>query len=539
MRTRPSSLLKANINRFIILIPVFFIIFTLFSTPVSYHSTLDSFSFNSGTATAEPAMVLAQDDVLENGEGTLLDVIGRYGLLWENADAHTAEVWRVRWSPDSTTIVSASMDGTAAVFNAVSGKMLFKLEGHEGIVRIAEYSPDGKRIATGSDDKTIKIWDSESGELLETWGGHNGAVLFLNWSYDGAKIVSCSGFDIAGVDTGLGSEIIVWDTDTGNELFSINYHQDDIMEVSFSPDGSMIASSADDREIGIWDADTGEQIKILTGSLSGVLTVQWSPDGTKLSSGSRYHWLRIWDSRTWEEIATYTDPTEHCIRTSSWSRDMTVLLTTGTGNEIVVWNPVDGTIIKQIPGPVTTRCAGDYIISVQFSPNNKYFAFGTSMAHSVMVYGLGGIGNSEPAPNAENVLITTTISITSNIALDGSSINEDTFEVYDSGGKLVTGTLIYHEDTFTIMFVPDEKLDYGNSYKVVLSGDVEDSSNKPLGLVYSFSFRTEPPPESGREYEKESISMNTLIKIGLSIIIIILIIVFVVVLQHRSKRFDW
>jgi dipeptidyl aminopeptidase/acylaminoacyl peptidase len=472
-------------------------------------------------------------------EQSLQDVISRYGLLWENADTHTAEVWRVRWSPDSARVVSASFDNTAAVFDAQTGKMLFKLEGHSDNVRLAEYSPDGTKIATGSDDKTIKVWDSGSGELLETWEGHDGAILFFNWSYDGSKLVSCSGYDIGGIDEGKGSEIIVWDTSSGEVLFRNRYHQDDIMEVSFSPDGSKFASSSDDREIGIWDAETGEQIKILTGSLSGILSVQWSPDGSLISTGSRYHWLRIWDTETWQEIAAYPEPTAHCIRTTSWSNDMTVILSTGTSNEIIIWDPKDGTVLRELPGPVTTRCAGDYIVSVKFSPDNKYFAFGTSMAHSVRVYGLGGIGASDPAPNAEKVLLTTKISITSNIPLDGTSINEDTLEVYSEYGELVDGTITYHETSFTILFVPSEQLEYNTVYHVRLSGNVEDNNDKPLGLPYTFAFRTELSPDTGKEFESEGISQDVYIKIGLGVIIIILIIVLFQVFQRRARRFEW
>jgi len=479
----------------------------------------------------------AQD--ADNGDLATLDVIGRYGMLWENADAHTAEVWRVRWSPDSTRIVSASFDKTAVVFDATTGKVLMRLEGHDDNVRIAEYSPDGTQIATASDDKTIRLWDAGTGEQTKILEGHNGAVLFLNWSYDGSKLVSCSGFDIGGIDEGKGSEIIVWDPVEGKELFRINHHKDDIFEVSFSPDGTMFASSSDDREIGVWDAETGEQIKILTGSLSGVLSVQWSPDGKYLSSGSRYHWLRIWDTATWQEIHAYADPTEHCIRTSSWSNDLTVVLSCGTGNEIVVWNPDDGAVLRQIPGPVTTRCAGDYIISVQFSPDNKYFAFGTSMGHSVRTYGLGGIGSSDPGANSEAVPITTKISVTSNVALDPESINQNNFEVYDRFGKLVEGALSYHESSMTVLFIPEEPLEYGTEYYVYLSGDVRDASQTPLGLDYEFSFRTEPSPKATQKYEPDSVETMVVVKILMGIIILILIMVLVLVFQKRSKRFDW
>jgi hypothetical protein len=64
------------------------------------------------------------------------------------------------FSPDGKRIVTASLDKTARVWDAATGKAIGKpLKGHSGYVYSAAFSPDGKRIVTASDDKTARIWD--------------------------------------------------------------------------------------------------------------------------------------------------------------------------------------------------------------------------------------------------------------------------------------------------------------------------------------------------------------------------------------------
>ena len=65
-------------------------------------------------------------------------------------------------------LATASFDGTAKVWDAVSGKQLFTLSGHVNEVFSVAFSPDGKTIATASRDKTAKLWDADTGKELLT-----------------------------------------------------------------------------------------------------------------------------------------------------------------------------------------------------------------------------------------------------------------------------------------------------------------------------------------------------------------------------------
>jgi len=74
---------------------------------------------------------------------------------------HTATVSTVKFSPDGKYLLSASLDGTAKLWDTASWTLLRTLTGHEGDVVPIAFSPDGKLIATGGGDQTIRIWRTD------------------------------------------------------------------------------------------------------------------------------------------------------------------------------------------------------------------------------------------------------------------------------------------------------------------------------------------------------------------------------------------
>ena len=55
------------------------------------------------------------------------------------------------------------------------------LRGHEDAVISAQFSPDGKTVVTASWDKTARLWDAASGRELQVLRGHEGSVTARNF----------------------------------------------------------------------------------------------------------------------------------------------------------------------------------------------------------------------------------------------------------------------------------------------------------------------------------------------------------------------
>mgnify|MGYP001977791068 CR=1 FL=1 len=65
---------------------------------------------------------------------------------------------------DLVQLVTASADGTARVYNTISGACQSILIGHEGEISKVCFNPQGTRILTASSDKTAQLWDADNGD---------------------------------------------------------------------------------------------------------------------------------------------------------------------------------------------------------------------------------------------------------------------------------------------------------------------------------------------------------------------------------------
>ena len=88
---------------------------------------------------------------------------------------HTAAVSAVCFSPKGDRIVTASDDGTARIWNGVSGRELHQLDHNSQWVRAATVSPDGALVATSGLDDKVGIWQMETGKSVHVLKGHGNA----------------------------------------------------------------------------------------------------------------------------------------------------------------------------------------------------------------------------------------------------------------------------------------------------------------------------------------------------------------------------
>jgi WD40 repeat protein/serine/threonine protein kinase len=100
---------------------------------------------------------------------------------------------------DSVTFAALSSDGRLAVavcgnearlWDALTGKSLCLLTGHEQTIHSAHFSPDGRLVVTASEDETARIWDTATGAQRHTLSGHSGAIHGACFSPDGKTVAT-------------------------------------------------------------------------------------------------------------------------------------------------------------------------------------------------------------------------------------------------------------------------------------------------------------------------------------------------------------
>lgn len=198
---------------------------------------------------------------------------------------HTDELSHVSWSPDGTRIATGSRDGTARVWDAVTGATVHHLTGgHQDWVAGTAWSPDGRHLATSGTDRTAVVWDTADGTAVTTLRGHLDYVWKVHWSPDGRRLATCS----------RDRTIRLWNPFEGTELAVLAGHEDRVQNLAWSPDGTRIASVSRDRTVRLWDPDTAAQVAVLGVHADGVNGLAWHPDGSRLATASHDRTVRLW-----------------------------------------------------------------------------------------------------------------------------------------------------------------------------------------------------------------------------------------------------
>ncbi|KAG8911249.1 hypothetical protein FRC02_006714 [Tulasnella sp. 418] len=129
-------------------------------------------------------------------------------------------------------IVSGSSDKTVCIWDAVTGSLIRKLEGHSSYVHSVAFSHDSTMIVSGSSDKTVCIWDAVTGSLIRKLEGHISYVHSVAFSHDSTMIVSGSS----------DKTVCIWDAVTGSLIRNLKGHNDHVKSVAFSADGSHVVA---------------------------------------------------------------------------------------------------------------------------------------------------------------------------------------------------------------------------------------------------------------------------------------------------------
>jgi WD40 repeat protein len=196
------------------------------------------------------------------------------GTVLVETRGHTNLVWDVAFSPDGQTLVSASFDQTARLWETATGQELQVLRGHGDSVDGVAFSPDGKLVLTRGRDTIVQVWEVATGRNVAKLRGHedrlNSAVFSSN-----SKWILTASWD---------KTSIVWDARNGRKVVKLDGHAEPIATAAFSPDGKQAATACWDGAIRLFDCD-------VCGSIEDLLKLATKRVTRSLTSEERQKYL--------------------------------------------------------------------------------------------------------------------------------------------------------------------------------------------------------------------------------------------------------
>jgi WD40 repeat protein len=163
---------------------------------------------------------------------------------------HDDYVLSMAISPAGDKIASGSADETVCVWSllsADSGKLLFRLRGHDDWVRCVRFNTGrgNNQIISGSQDRTVMVWNVENGVNVNVINVAD-CVYSLYVSSSGDKI-------ICGCSNG---EILLYTLETRHLIRKILYSRA-ILTVAITPDEKHVIGRSNDDKITKWRVDDG------------------------------------------------------------------------------------------------------------------------------------------------------------------------------------------------------------------------------------------------------------------------------------------
>jgi WD40 repeat protein len=286
----------------------------------------------------------------------------------------------VQFGPDGSSVVTASADGTARIWNVGTGVWLHGFHVHKDWVLDAEFSPDG-RIFTAGEDHALMVWNGKTGEYITRLAIPAEAAV-SRIAFDPSP--KRHRFAMAVAD----GTAVIRDSKTGNRLHTIDeaaragYSSDTgengaaLLTAVFSPDGKRVVTASADWTASIWNAATAKHIKTLVPPAQrelgythfGVVTdAAYSPDGRFIvTTGAdqlaqvwtaKGKWLRTFDGHHANVISVAFDP----------DPKKPLVVTTSDDETARVW---DVTTAKELVG----LDAGVPLSDAVFSPDGQLIA---------------------------------------------------------------------------------------------------------------------------------------------------------------------
>jgi len=280
---------------------------------------------------------------------------------------HDAAVNAVALVPGERAI-SGSDDGTVAIWDLKSSKLVARLEGHKGKVVSLAVAPDGRQAASAGWDRTARLWDLQNASAGPVLSGHAGKVSAVVFSEDGRTLFTAS----------TDGKIRSWNSKTGEQLRTLHDHGWGINALRLVPGGRQLLFGGLNGDVRIVDVETGEAVKTLATHERPVLTLEVSRRHGLAVSGSANGKIHIWSLKDWRLVRAHDNPFGP-VWALAVARDGRGLFFAGLDDHVIYWQVQPPKPFDAVESEMPRRLKN----GAHMEPGQRYFLRKCSICHTL------------------------------------------------------------------------------------------------------------------------------------------------------------
>jgi hypothetical protein len=188
------------------------------------------------------------------------------------------------FSPDSSLLVTASSDGSVSTWATSNNSMAGRFQ-CSAPVTSAAFSPDGAQLVTVTAKAEAQLWDARTGSPLSAPVRQEVPINGMTFSPDGARVA------LLGTD----SVLRLWHP-VSPKVFRTSYPvEGHVSPRSFSPDGKQLVTATKDKKVTVWDLASGHEDIVMDLPVPQRLA-QFTSDGRAIVTVDAEGTVRTWDT---------------------------------------------------------------------------------------------------------------------------------------------------------------------------------------------------------------------------------------------------
>ena len=256
------------------------------------------------------------------------------------------DVYRLIWGPRAGEVALLSFTRPAEVLDDRTLKPVRGPATGRPLIHMA-MARDRSLAAWCENGTRVEVHDLKAGtEVAIETGQSQPSVAF---SKDG-KLLATGGY---------GARATLWDLPSGKRVRDLDAGGEGGLTVVFSPDGKVLAVGNRNYETRLYEAATGKLLHTLGKAQTQGL--KFRPDGKVLAVGYVDGEVRLWDVGT-GKLARSAPARVKEVYEVDWTPKGDVLVTAGREGKIVLWDPRELTVLRELESP-------EWVIQARFSPD--------------------------------------------------------------------------------------------------------------------------------------------------------------------------